>query len=162
MNLQFLKSVSPIIYQKDIFTSFAHYYSQANNINREAMFPFRGFCFSLHIYVICNHFDGVFATFQAKSANIARSLSPPTSLMGTASESSFKSSCVSFTAKDPMLLSRFLTLVVPVNHPINAFNIMFKFKFMKNEFSIKQSLTRKCGSSKVVDVVGTEFSKHTI
>ena len=53
-----------------------------------------------------------------------------------------------------MLLSIFLTLVVPVNHPINVeFNTMFKSNFMKQKFSIKQSLTKRGQSSLAVDVV---------
>ena len=81
-------------------------------------------CALVSISITCNSFDGVFATSQAYLDNAAVFLSPATSLMGIASQISFKSSCVSFTAKDPMLLSRFVTLIVPVNHPINKFHIM--------------------------------------
>ena len=54
-----------------------------------------------------------------------------------------------------MLLSRFFTLVVPVNHPINVeFNTMFKSNFMKQSLSIKLSLTKRGQSSLAGDVVG--------
>ena len=63
--------------------------------------------------IVCDYFGGVFANFQAYRGR-AISLWPTTSSMGTASQISFKSSSESFTAKEPMLVSRFLTLVVPV------------------------------------------------
>ena len=156
--LHYQEILSPIIHNKDILTSFAHYFSQAididNRTTENQCFP-SVVCALVFISIICNHFDGVFATFQVYLDKVAGNLSTPTSLIGTASQISFKSSCVSFTAKNPMLLSRFLTLVIPVNHPINVeFNTMFKSNFMKQKFSIKQSLTKRGQSSLVVDVVG--------
>ena len=63
--------------------------------------------------IIHNHFDGVVAYVHLYFKKISNSRSPATSETGTASEISLKSSSVSFTDRDPMLLSRFLTLVVP-------------------------------------------------
>ena len=54
---------------------------------------------------------GVSANFHVRRN--CGDLTPATSLMGTASEISFKSSFVSLTCNDPILSYRFLILVVP-------------------------------------------------
>ena len=83
---------SPIMHNKDILTSFAHYFSQAIDIDNRTT---ENQCFPSVVYalvfisIICNHFDGVFATFQVYLDKVAGNLSPPTSLMGTASQISF-------------------------------------------------------------------------
>lgn len=66
-------------------------------------------CSNIHHFL-----GGVVENFQQNLEYISSSLSPATSSIGTDSEITFRSSSVSFKANDPMLLSRFLTLVVPV------------------------------------------------
>ena len=56
---------------------------------------------------------GVFANFHDQGMNCSNVLSPTTLSIDIASEISFRSSSVSFTLKEPMLLSRFFIFVVP-------------------------------------------------
>jgi hypothetical protein len=58
-------------------------------------------------------FAGVFANFHEQLAKASVVLYPATPLTGIISAISFKSSLESFTLKEPILLSRFLILVVP-------------------------------------------------
>ena len=106
---------SPIIHNKDILTSFAHYFSQAIDIDNRTT---ENQCFSsvvcalVFISIICNHFDRVFATFQVYLDKVAGNLSPPTSLMGTASQISFKSSC-KLHCQEPNVVIKILNFSCP-------------------------------------------------
>lgn len=64
--------------------------------------------------------NGVSANFHIYLVKTSYSLSPLTSSTGTASPISLKSSSVSFTSNDSMLLLRFLSLVVPVEFSRNG------------------------------------------
>jgi len=61
-------------------------------------------------------FLGVLANFQEHWTKAPVVRSPATSDTGTASSISFKSSLLSFTLNEPILLSRFFILVVPTTH----------------------------------------------
>lgn len=58
-------------------------------------------------------FAGVSANFHEQVIKLATILSPAAALMGIISEISCTSSSVSFTPKEPILVSRFFILVVP-------------------------------------------------
>jgi len=66
------------------------------------------------MFSLFNYFGGVVANFQLYCDKLWFSRFPAISATGTASEISFKSSSVSFTIRDPMLFSKFFTLVVPM------------------------------------------------
>ena len=72
----------------------------------------------MHIELTACYFlgGGVFANFHEVFRRVSLALDPDTSLIGTASEISFRSSTVSLILTEPRLLSRFLILVVPTNN----------------------------------------------
>lgn len=63
-------------------------------------------------------FGGVSANFQEQRIKVSIVRSPTTSDIGIASVISFKSSLLSFTFNEPILLSRFFIFVVPTKHEL--------------------------------------------
>ena len=64
---------------------------------------------------------------------------PATSSNGTASDISFRSSSVSFTFKEPILLSRFLILVVPIKSSTQMNERYKRFDTLENKISQNSS-----------------------